>query len=159
MVYVLDSAFMNASFKIKVHSLLRVPSITSLQRSNFSHDGINDKQHEMFLELYNPYVLIGNCIFDGMSLWIATHFKQDLFYIEISLSYFIKVQKEGNGGALYVSSSVPNSRVNLSSVTFMGNRAVKLSHSNPGKGGALYAEGELMLILIENSLFINNSAV
>ncbi len=152
MLSIMKSIFINISSQIQVNSFLRVPSIILLQNSNFSNIGSTGKEQAVSLELYNPYIFIDNCLFNMTSLLIASYFNQDLFYIQIVRSYFINAQKEGNGGALFFSSGVKNSKVNLTGVAFIENR------SSRGKGGALFVEGDMMHMTIEDSVFINNLA-
>ncbi len=73
-------------------------------------------------------------------------------------SSFSDNSKFGDGGALYVYSDIQQSNVYLYYTTFVRNIAKKSSQLTIGRGGAFFADGYLLFILIEHCVFKNNFA-
>ncbi len=155
-LHIVHTILIRVAVHINVKSLLRVPSIILLEHSTI------ELSYRMILDLDNPYLSVQNCTFEGKSLEIVSqdhHFPKHLFVVGIRESRFLRATYDGNGGALYISSDVENSKVDLLDVIFHENKALKILSSKPGNGGAIYMNGKSALLSVVDCIFLDNSAV
>ncbi len=111
--------------------------------------------------LRNPYITIDKCSFENISVEITDvngHAKQEFSSLQITKSTFLNSSKNGNGGALSILSQVKNSIVRLFQVSFIGNKAKRLSGTIPGKGGAVYVKGHSLVLSVDSCTFDKNFA-
>ncbi len=160
---IIKSYIYDTFLQIRIQSHLRIPSVVNLQDADFLVGDLLDNFNHMLFDLHNPYFIINNCTFERLSLEIISrqyYFRnnQILFFITAIQSQFVKGHKFGDGGALLLSSNVINSSIVLSNVTFIKNRAVQLSSSEPGKGGAVFVEGHSLHLTVEGCVYENNIA-
>ncbi len=158
------SALVYVVMNIKVKSYIQVPSILHFEHSSFIQEkdsGKHGKGSAITLILFNPYVRVTSCTFSKTSLDILSEgydFHERLFLVEIKDTLFTRAAKTGNGGALKIFSTVQNTSVTIMHSTFIENKAFTVSNDEPGKGGAVFVDGDSVLLEIEGCVFLNNSA-
>ena len=169
-----------ADIYVDVHSLafLRIPTfiqfynITSNKTShlsNISPSSFRGKRSaqpstpdsEIILLLTNPYLRISKCNFYQTHITIVANrgeFDQAYFWTMITDTKFILSQYEGDGGALTISSEVPNSKLLVSSCTFTNNTCIKGASSLKGYGGGMYIQSDSLEAEFKNCVFEDNKA-
>ena len=162
LLFMLQSNIIQSTTNVKVKSHLKVPSFIYLEQTQFifSKNG-STSDNIMSFKLHNPYIYIKSCKFLAISLEISSvkhNFKQHFFYVEIMQTIFSDSFKYGDGGALYLFSDILMSNVYLLNTTFLRNNARKDSQLNHGRGGAIFADGVSMFMLIEQCVFNDNIA-
>ena len=129
-----------------------------LKNSGFTQE-LTSTVNVLSLVLHSPYIIIESCHFSNTPLHIIPTeqgAKQVLFNIQIFKSKFVKGRRNGDGGALFISSNIEGSYVSLSENVYQNNRAERSFTS--GKGGAVYVEGQSLHFTVEECEFFNNSA-
>ena len=154
---IVDSLLSITAFDIiaQIHVSFKVPSIIILSRNNFTQGKPNLQKKHISLVLQSSYVIIDNCNFKNISVditGIIMNNKQGLFKVEVNQSSFVDSSKEGNGGALLISSQIKKSTINLWGTIFLRNKAML------GKGGAVYIEGSSTFLHIDSCIFKENIA-
>ena len=161
-LFVQQSKLYHSTIIATVKSHLRIPSFIYLKHSQFNNNrNVLMWDNEILYKLDNPYVHIMGCKFFGISLEITSvqhTVKRQIFYVEIMQSLFEKISKYRDGGALYLYSDIKLASVKLFNATFTRNIAKTNSEINHGKGGAVFAGGNSMLLVIEYCRFYNNYA-
>ncbi len=158
-LFLLESNVSHSTINVIVKSHLKVPSFIYLEHTQFTSN--KNVSNILSFKLHNPYIYITSCRFLGYSLEIISskyYFKQQIFYVKIMQSSFSDSSRFGDGGAFYVYSVIQQSNVYLYYTTFVRNIAKKSSQLNHGRGGAFFADGDLMFITIEHCGFKNNFA-
>ena len=159
MSYIVSSLFDGTTLQISDTSWLKVPSFIILNNTKFIQAELTPRVKGLTLTLHNPYIIIESCHFNNTPLHITPTrqgAKQILFYTHIFQSDFINGIREADGGAMFISSNIESSLVNLSGNMYEDNRAERSSTS--GKGGAVYVEGQSLHLTVEDCRFLNNSA-
>ena len=158
---VIKCSVIDTSLKVKIRSYIRIPTIINFQETTFMHTRNSLSLQVMILDLYNPYVTISNCSFSSIALDIVAkdhHYQQDLFYVQVVHSLFKVAVKQGNGGALSLTSDDVQAKVCLYEIVFRNNTLMKASGSDSGRGGALFVQGNALNLSITDCVFLNNSA-
>ncbi len=162
MLQITNSSMLETSLQVNAKTYFRMPSIITFTQTYFTHNKALREEYPITLNLYNPDIAIDNCIFDRYSLKIISvtpvGFQQYYFHVQIRDTQFLDSHQVGSGGALFISSDIQSSAVHLSSVIFIGNKVVKPYGSNLGSGGAAFIEGSSVILIVENSRFVNNFA-
>ncbi len=149
------SSFTNVFLKIGVKSHFKIPALIRFQQSQFRHNDAVPVQNLIELDLFNPYITIDNCTFIKASFNIISkqhYFQQHLFAVKIIGSQFINSSCDRNGGAMSVISEVINSTLLLSNVLFRHNKAGGSLNAEPGKGGAVFVEGDNLNLIVSNCI-------
>ncbi len=161
MLTIVESFLFHVSMEINVNSYIRVPSLVQIENSVFSCMLCSGKDRIISLKMTNPYALIKNCTFEYTSIEILSDgydLQKSLFLVQIKHASFINSVKNGNGGALMIISTVENSSITIFHSKFIKSRALKRSNDEPGKGGAVFVDGDSVILEIDDCFFLNNSA-
>ncbi len=160
LLVIYDSFLTDTTIDVNITSSLKVPSKIHLQNTSFENTISNETKGIDFL-LFNPLIEIIDCNFinSPISLRAKTHiYQEQLFDLSVKGTYFLNGTVEGNGGALMVSSNVIPSNVVIYNCYFVHNSALIGEDSDSGQGGAIYLEGEFLIVVIDKSVFENNVA-
>ncbi len=157
LLIIMDSILSVITFSIITRFDLSIINIsdTKISQSSFN------LQTKLDFVLRNPYVTMDNCSFDHISLEIKDvngHSQREFSRLQITKSTFLNTSKKGNGGALSILSQVKNTIVRLFQVSFIGNKANRLSGAIPGKGGAVSVEGHSVLLSVDSCTSNGNFA-
>ncbi len=150
-----DSFLFNTLVKISSSSFIKVPSIIIIHKTNFTNNRSTTYDEPFSLKLLNPYIIINSSTFRANPVEIiptTEKRKPAFYYVQIMDSYFGNAQKDGNGGALLILSNMDGAICKIANVTFWDNKA------HFGKGGAIYAEGNSLLFIIDKCNFLLNQA-
>ncbi len=164
LLIITDSLLYVTSFEIIATSQVdfRVPSNILISGTKILSEKHILSQRKLSFLLQNPFIIIDNCSFNRVSVEINqpnVPFQQVLNIVKITHSTFVNASKNGNGGAVSISSHVKNSTVELVRDKFIGNEAQSLSSLIPGKGGAVFIKGSSLFLNIDSCLFDRNSAI
>ncbi len=143
-------------------SYLRITEIMYFEDVTFD-DHLTIGSDLMEVRLFAPHPLINmkNSVFRQKHLTIQSKeisHPLHLFHITIHNSRFIGAYTTGKGGSISLSSDFIGSIVSLSNCLFDSNRAIKHGNDILGFGGALFAEGITMQVVISHCKFKNNFA-
>ncbi len=160
---IMNSYFYHVTIEIvnAFHVNIQTSSVIYIFQTSFSIEKSILSLKKILLFLQNPFVMINNCTFTNTYVEILqayVHTKQELFLVKITHSLFINASKNGNGGALLISSQIKNSTVMLGHNTFLGNKAKKISSMIPGRGGAVFIEGNSLFLKVHFCMFERNLA-
>ncbi len=161
LLYVLNCNFVHTFIHVNSKSYINVPSVITFKETTFSSHKTYFSHGMISLQLHNPYIFIDKCNFNGTPVdvfSVVEPFPQELFYVKIVKTHFSNILKDGDGGALMFRSDLKKSEVFLEGCIFISNRAQSSSVWNPKKGGGIFVESNSLIIVIENSQFINNLA-
>ncbi len=163
MLIIKRSILTECSIKMTSTPLLnmRVPSIVNLFQTIFIAVKVNWLNEKNIFAMHNSYIIIDGCTFSGIPVEINqpnVPIRQEIYYLEITQSAFENASKNGNGGAISISSDVEYSTVKLIQNTFQRNKARKKSGATPGKGGAVHIGGSSLFVAMNNCVFDQNVA-
>ncbi len=144
---------------IYFHNVSANPHSTSF-RAKRSVDPLHPNS-EIKLDLTNPYIHINKCNFYKTHLEIIAN-RRDLdqayFWGALNNTEFTNTKHEGDGGALRITSDVPNSKLHISGCIFANNSAVKSTSALKGYGGGISVSSPSLQVGIKNTVFLGNKA-
>ncbi len=180
MLVITDTFIEQADIHVKVHSpgYLRIPSLiefhnvtveslrpevrtgsSSSRRKRSIQPLFSDT--EIVLQLTNPYFHISRSNFFRTHLEIVAsrqEFDHAYFWGVIVDTEFSNTNHMGDGGALMITSQVPNSRLLITSCNLVNNTAVKSTSGLQGHGGGISLKSISLQVEIKNTVFAGNKA-
>ncbi len=153
---------MDTRVTLRTHSYLPVPAFIHFTEVNIS-DTSNEiaQTNEIILLFQNPAIFIERSDFEMKQITLKSEkdiYPVHFFLLKIIGSAFIKANKRGKGGAVFVSSDFKGSEVYFTQCSFVENMVQKENNGILAFGGAVYVEGINVRLNIAHSFFLNNFA-